>query len=593
MMRTCAQPGVALGDRCLSNSPDEVYSIALAGKSSTLVRVDGGNASTNPKEFRLESDPFWRVRLYNSGGASLLDKAEYWTVETPDGTTYELGRTDDSVDWVPVYDTAGCSEQYALCVMGYKWNVNNATDAFGNEMDWVYAQEMNMYRARQISTSYKREFVRASRPISITYGGKPGTQAANARVVFEYEYRCGHSNVFGDCEEGDDFLDVPEDLWCKQFASTCTEYVPAFFTHVRLSGVLSQVAGATAGSWVTTAHHDLEQSFNRDTTVPETDSSQQLVLYSLQERPVDGNGAGSAGGTYEHYGFDRMLAAERDVQSGTIIKQHDDLGSTEVVHGINNNNWIRFEDVYLGESPGRATNITFRAAYYKQKTGARLEFRKGGAGGDLLGTYTFTAADHNSSQHHYKTFNFNITAASGVEDVVVLAKASQSGNFLRLHSVQFGRNEFSNLAEVGEVDYKSGAFDWRDNRLNHPGGVSAMRFPRIKKITNQLGGTIEFAYGQDHACAQNVAVPPGSWDNNQLDCFPQWDTSSSPNGFTIFNKWVVKTMTRKGDVSGGGYADPVVTNYAYGDTGWAFSDNPDSSNDTWNEFRGYKQSHGN
>ena len=61
--------------------------------------------------------------------------------------------------------------------------------------------------------------------------------------------------------------------------------------------------------------------------------------------------------------------------------------------------------------------------------------------------------------------------------------------------IQFGRGNIGDLPDVGTVVYNTGGWDYRDNRLNHPGGVSAMRFPRIKTITNQLGGTTTFTYG--------------------------------------------------------------------------------------------------
>ena len=213
-LKACAV-SQAPGDRCISGSPDEVYSMSLGGKSSTLVRVDTGGY---PKEFRLQSDPFWRVQLHSGSGVSTPDHLnEWWSVETPDGTVYRLGTQAESVDWLPVYyPSGGCSATYALCDTARQWNVDTVTDAFGNEMTYEYAQEFNWYNARQINTTYKRKYVRASRVETITYGANPGlSKDPNARIVLNHEWRCGSTNAFSDCGTfPSGFNDTPTDLWC-------------------------------------------------------------------------------------------------------------------------------------------------------------------------------------------------------------------------------------------------------------------------------------------------------------------------------------------------------------------------------------------
>ena len=228
--------------------------MSLAGRSSNLVRIDGGGASANPKEFRLESDAFWRIRLWEDNGeTNPTHNNEWWSVETSDGTVYRLGTSDDSVDWLPVwYPSGGCSEEYALCDTARQWNLTTVTDTFGNEMVYQYNQEINFYNARGITTAFKLPYVRASQIETITYGGNPTLNPpspANARIVLNWEQRCGQSSAFGDCNAvPTGFLDAPVDLWCNTHAAAdeypvvCDEEAPTFWSLVRFGGALSQVA---------------------------------------------------------------------------------------------------------------------------------------------------------------------------------------------------------------------------------------------------------------------------------------------------------------------------------------------------------------
>ncbi len=586
-LKACADPA-APGDRCVSSAPDEVYSLSLAGTSSKLVRV--GSGSGYPKEFRLESDPFWRVRLWSGGSVngstvSTPDHLnEWWSVETPDGTVYTLGTEATSVDWLPVwYPSGGCTATYALCDTARQWNVDTVTDVFGNEMNYVWAQESNWYNARGISTTYKREYVRASRVESITYGGNAST-GPNARMVLDYDFRCGESRDFGACSWDDGtWLDMPEDLWCGpnthgDYPTVCTEKAPTFWSQVRFSGALSQVTDG-AGGWVTVANHDPEVIFARDETQPVADSAWQNALYRVHERPVDGNGVSTAGGAYGRNGFNRQLASGADVLQGVVVDDTaHDIGSEQAVASVRNGDWIKFEDVWLG-SPGQgATEVTLRySAFRSGSVRIRLD--------SPTGPDWATVSVVPSTNKDFKTATVQGTAeASGVRDVYVYARRTANNkNFTLWQSIQFGRASWAPLPEVATAafDADGDSWDYRNNRVNPV--ASAMRFPRIKEFINQLGGTVEFTYGQSNPCP---AGKSSGWDTNDQDCFPQWDTSSSPNGFTVFNKWVVTQMTRGDDFSG---QPDVVTSYDYVGTGWGFADNPDSSDDTWNEFRGYNR----
>jgi RHS repeat-associated protein len=579
----------APGDRCMSGSPDDVYTMSLAGKSSKLIRTNTGTGY--PKEFRLQSDPFWRIRLWSGGTANGTTVStpdhfdEWWSIETPSGTVYTMGSQTQSVDWLPIYDLADCGGvTFALCDRARQWNVDTATDVYGNQMTYEYRQEKNWYNARGFE---KSEYIRASHIDTITYGANPGlSKEPNARIVLNHEWRCKRSTDFSNCGEFPaGFNDTPLDLWCgphaeaDEYPTTCGEETPTFWTQLRFSGALSQVTDGSGG-WVTVANHDPEQIWERDDPAFFIDSENQLVLNNISERPVDANGI-AAGGTYEKYGFDVLYGPDRDSQSGTFINTAThDIGTEATITSLGNGDWIKFDDVWLGNTAAPVDKILLRMSV--ARTGS-VEVRLGSSTGTIIGSKTFVTADLTGGVRDFTTIEIDVTNTSDVHDIVIRTVRPGSTTAVGfLNWVRFTRADILSLPEVAQATFNDGGYDFRDNRRNHPAGTSAMRFPRIKTFTNQLGGTVEYAYGNTQ-CNTN-AVPPGNWSTNTLDCFPQWDTSSAPNGFTVFNKWTVTSMTRGDSFSN---QPDVVTTYAYQNAGWGFADNPDSSNDTWSEFRGY------
>lgn len=589
-LKACSLPQ-APGDRCMSGSPDDVYTMNLGGKSSTLIRIDTGGY---PKEFRLQSDPFWRIQLHSGGSVngsavSTPDQFnEWWSVETPDGTLYTLGTQAESVDWLPVYDTVNCSGvTYALCDRARQWNVDVVTDAFGNQMTYDYAQEFNWYNARQITTTYARKYVRASRIETITYGANPGlSKDPNARIVLNHEWRCGSTNAFSDCGAFPaGFHDTPTDLWCglhaeaDEYPTVCGEKAPTFWTFMRFAGALSQVADG-AGGWITTAHHDPSTSWERDTGASTLDSANQMVLDRVRERPIDANGA-TAGGSFEKNGFDVLFGPDHDAFSGTGINNAvHDMGTESTVTTFGDEDWIRFDNVWMGDSSTPATEVTLRASSLRTGT---VEVRIGSPTGTVIGSIPITATTGGSKDFETYTVALS-TPTSGVRNIYLRGErgAGLTNTIGFINWVRFGHNPALALPDVAEARFTdANGYDFRDNRVNHPSGVSAMRFPRIKTFTNQLGGTVEYTYGQDDPCPGGKT---SGWDVNNEECFPQWDTSTGSPGWVVFNKWAVQTMTRGDTFSS---QPDVVTSYAYVDAGWGFADNPDSSDDTWNEFRGY------
>ena len=163
---------------------ERYFSISLNGRSSRLIY------DSTEEFYRLQSDPYWRVELETNGSVPNRDSGdEYWVVTTPDGTQYRFGWNADAADYRPVYYPAGtgwpsapCAASNRLCDEVFRWNLDEVSDVHGNEIHYLWRQELNYYNARQ-SASFKTDYVMASGPAEITY--TEGTQSPNARVLFK------------------------------------------------------------------------------------------------------------------------------------------------------------------------------------------------------------------------------------------------------------------------------------------------------------------------------------------------------------------------------------------------------------------------
>ena len=123
--------------------------------------------------------------------------------------------------------------------------------------------------------------------------------------------------------------------------------------------------------------------------------------------------------------------------------------------------------------------------------------------------------------------------------------------------------------------------EWLPNRVNHPAGVSPMMMPRIKTMRTRFGGTVTFEYN-DEATVKNTC-PTSNWHVNTELCFPGWDSTGPQPGFVAWHRYRVEKTTV--DTIAG--SDLQVTDYTYGPAAWTFTDNPNSTQDTWNTFAGH------
>lgn len=229
--------------------------LSLNGRTAELIPTNRTLGPTTPKEWRLASDPRWRVQqVFGAAGDPANGDAdkEWWKVTTPDGTEYWFGRgynpdtptqVTGSVFKVPVYGNGTgepCSG--AICDQGWRWNLDRVVDTNDNVTTYTYAQETNKYLAIA-GLAGERSYTRAGQLKTIEYGAHTGSPAAGpqARVEFAIPWRCAS---LSDKLEPDPtactepktnanpatYPDVPVDLLCVDNTSQCTTSWPSFFT---------------------------------------------------------------------------------------------------------------------------------------------------------------------------------------------------------------------------------------------------------------------------------------------------------------------------------------------------------------------------
>ena len=152
---------------------------------------------------------------------------------------------------------------------------------------------------------------------------------------------------------------------------------------------------------------------------------------------------------------------------------------------------------------------------------------------------------------------------------------------------------------------------WWPNRVNHHGngatGVPQMQMPRVTKYHNDLGGVIEFTYGQSHPPSTNSADPcykggpSGGYVRLPCDMYIADDPYTGSGGAVLWNKWKVTQMAE--DPAWGG-SQVMTTTYQYLDPPeWAFSGGtghgPHATGQCntsggygcnyWNDYRGHRR----
>lgn len=127
------------------------------------------------------------------------------------------------------------------------------------------------------------------------------------------------------------------------------------------------------------------------------------------------------------------------------------------------------------------------------------------------------------------------------------------------------------------------------NRWDHTGAtVSPLTMPRINQITTQLGGVVNFTYGQPYGCQLSGT----GYIRYPFDCAPSWYVNGASQGWGLFNKWKVTQQSTSDSFAGN---DTQTLTYSYSTPTWHYSDDPalpEINSCTlcpakhWNDYRG-------
>ena len=135
--------------------------------------------------------------------------------------------------------------------------------------------------------------------------------------------------------------------------------------------------------------------------------------------------------------------------------------------------------------------------------------------------------------------------------------------------------EFGGVGLTNRVDYDTSA------------GVLPLKFFRVHRITDELGGQTSVSYGQANPCTRSN-LPQGNADTQTLDCFPQYFVPDGGTaGFGWFSRYLTMSVTASNLVTD---SPPVTTSYAYnGGAGWHYAEDliTPSGKRTWSDSRGY------
>ncbi len=235
--KSCLDDSGSIQDLCWFT---DNATISLNGQSSELMPT--GVVDGDFSEWRLESDPGWKVVRQKRFSATAVDGGEQWIVYTPDGTQYTFGqrfepttnRALNSVWYVPVYGNHAGEPCYpGACQQAWRWNLDRVRDRDGNIITYSYDAEKNFY-AKGGAAYAVGEYVRGGSLAEIRYGSREGGEAGfRNRILFTSKERCWSATAVLNCQWSWTnidawYLDSPD----KECASgaRCSHYAPAFYT---------------------------------------------------------------------------------------------------------------------------------------------------------------------------------------------------------------------------------------------------------------------------------------------------------------------------------------------------------------------------
>ncbi len=311
--KSCADDGMASTklDLCwyspYSNAPLQApYVMSLGGQTHVLV-WDGD--FTGGSRYRTADESGLRVLRHNATVDPV--QGEYFEVATPDGSRYILGNGPgdpgtDSEAVVPVRsnNTGEPTCGTTACERTYRWMLSKAVDPLGYETTYFYETEQNRYAVDGVAAK-SAPYDAAIYPLRIEYGAILDDEGehvhAEARVVFEYEFRCTEESDYYNpmiaehlekCDaptgtESASYPDVPSDLICAVGNCTTAQNTPAFFKKQRLSQITTEVFVAPelegTAVWTAVATMQLVTVF----AMPTDGNPKSLWLDSVYTRSYD------------------------------------------------------------------------------------------------------------------------------------------------------------------------------------------------------------------------------------------------------------------------------------------------------------------
>ncbi|MET7961534.1 polymorphic toxin-type HINT domain-containing protein [Micromonospora zamorensis] len=274
--------------------------ILLNGRSTELVK-------TGTNTYRFANDDGSKVQRL-TGAVNGDDDGEYWVVTTVDGTQYHFGlnrlpgwtsnKEETGSTWtIPVYgDDAKepCNKDTfveSYCDQAWRWSLDYVKDRYGNVTSYFYQQEINYYARGKKTDVNGVPYVRGGWLKRIDYGQRHNavyTTNAPARVRFDTKERCLPSGSI-DCDPQDlnattapSWPDVPFDRNCAANTKCKLDQItPTFWTRARLTGITTEIRGAT--SWTPVDEWKLDHLLTDN-----GDGSRTLWLHKITHKGLVG-----------------------------------------------------------------------------------------------------------------------------------------------------------------------------------------------------------------------------------------------------------------------------------------------------------------
>lgn len=661
--------GSYVGNNCFAAADEsDGFSITLNGTGSRLVKINGASgtmttdltANAPYQDYRLESDPAWRVRRITEG-SQLTDAVAlavhgsegYWLVN-PGGQVHAHG----SATWhgngssanpiVDILASASGNGYYLLSSHGEVYTYGDAQDhgntptsvtnavkiatTTGDAGYYVLTANGRVHKFGDAASGANPEVVPllSGRTAKGLVANGPGQYIvmSNFGEVYNYGYGGYHGNaaatsglymdVFADPSDNDGYTVVRVDGHLENKSSNAgvyaynqvfdflmdTELDPSGgMWFLRRGGIVHALGGAT---WLH-ASNPQEHRDRWEVTTPDG-TAYHFGVGTARNRRVT-NSVATVPIYDPGHGCRRDLC---DTATSWYIDRVEDTVGNEAAYfyDASRNFYMARFNGSSAESRGYYREIRPFAVEYGNAPGAvdlpsaqvRYNFagRPAGTAPDFSCDAFNPYCTHNEPSFYsgkrlstVETYVRNNAGSNwrGVQDFVLDATAhtappstgdlaAQNKTYLRLNLIQQQDWDPTTNAEANPpvrytyVDLPNRA----DSNLS--AGVPEFLTSRLSKIQNELGGEVEFLYGQSHPMSNSTDCTRNDANNVRRECdwYPIWLTYPDPDpnssntvqGWGRFNKW--KVIEQRVSAQWG--SPTVTTTYDYMTRPqWRYSEN--------------------